>query len=169
MDRGSVSLSRGGVESLCLSQDSDILVLRPSICSEMEKGLPLRLLANAAGRERRRRRSRLRDWRRLKRQERQMKYLVLDWILDGVGSYKEYFRDDWIMFQMNDLLDHFIVSMLTFLSVMPALWLYRNMSLFLGRCTLKHLGITCRDSDSYTHTHTHVMDVYGESTEMEKC
>lgn len=156
MDRGSMSLSRGGVESLCLSQDSDILVLRPSICSEMEKGLPLRLLANAAGRET------LRDWRRLKRQERQMKYLVLDWILDGVGSYKEYFRDNWIMFQMNDLLDHFIVSMLTFLSVMPALWLYRNMSLFLGRRTLKHLGITCHDSDGCTHTHTHVMDVYGE-------
>ena len=49
-----------------------------------------------------------------------MKYLVLDWIPDGVGSYKEYFRDNWIMFQMNDLLDHFIVSMLTFLSVMLA-------------------------------------------------
>ena len=32
-----------------------------------------------------------------------MKYLALDWILDGVGSYKEYFRDNWIKFQMNDL------------------------------------------------------------------
>lgn len=91
-----------------------------------------------------------------------MKYLVLDWIPDGVGSYKEYFRDNWIMFQMNDLLDHFIVSMLTFLSVMLAgiVVIYRKM--FLGRCMLKHLGITCHDSDSYTHTHTHVMDVYGE-------
>ena len=59
------------------------------------------------------------------------------------------------MFQMNDLLDHFIVSMLTFLSVMLAgiVVIYRKM--FLGRCMLKHLGITCHDSDSYTHTHTH--------------
>lgn len=140
MDRGSMSLSSSGVESLCLGQDSDILVLRPSISSEMEKGLPLRLLANADG-------LRLKE---TKRQERQMKYLVLDWIPDGVGSYKEYFRDNWIMFQMNSLLDHFIVSVLFLERDAGIVLIYTKM--FLGRCMLKHLGITCHDSDSYTHT-----------------
>lgn len=54
---------------------------------------------------------------------------------------------------MSSLLDKFIPSVLNFLSVMLALRLCRKMSLFLGRCVPKHLGMTRHDSNSYTHTH----------------
>lgn len=69
--------------------------------------------------------------------------MILEWVLDWGGGAEhpagnlqictEHLADNWDMFQMNRLSDHFVVSMLNFLHVMLALCFCRPVALSLGR------------------------------------